>query len=98
MLPAGVILTGGGAKLSGILEAAKSAFRLPVSLGTPIGITSVIDRINDPSMSTAIGLVLWGHHIRGAGTRGGIGHFLSRFGDMNKITSGFKKIFKSLKP
>jgi cell division protein FtsA len=98
MLPAGVILTGGGAKLSGILEAAKSAFRLPVSLGTPIGITSVIDRINDPSMSTAMGLVLWGHHIRGAGTRGGIGHFLSRFGDMNKITSGFKKIFQSLKP
>lgn len=98
MLPAGIILTGGGAKLSGILDAAKAAFRLPVSLGTPIGVTSVIDRVNDPSMSTAMGLVLWGHHIRGSGGRRGIGDLLSRFGDIDKITSGLKKFFKSLKP
>lgn len=98
MLPAGIILTGGGAKLSGILDAAKAAFRLPVSLGTPIGVTSVIDRVNDPSMSTAMGLVLWGQHIRGSGGRGGIGDLFSRFGDMNKITSRFRKIFQSLKP
>ncbi|MBI4435461.1 cell division protein FtsA [Candidatus Uhrbacteria bacterium] len=98
MLPAGVILTGGGAKLSGILDAAKAAFRLPVSLGTPIGITSVIDKIHDPSMSTAMGLVLWGHHIRGTGSRGGIGQLFTRLGDMDKLTSGFKKIFQSLKP
>lgn len=98
MLPAGIILTGGGAKLSGILDAAKAAFRLPVSLGTPIGVTSVIDRVNDPSMSTAMGLVLWGQHIRGSGGRGGIGALFSRFGNMNKITSRFRKIFQSLKP
>jgi len=98
MLPAGIILTGGGAKLSGILDAAKSAFRLPVSLGTPIGVTSVIDRVNDPAMSTAMGLVLWGHHIRGSSGKGGIGNLFTRFGDMDKITSGFKKIFQSLKP
>ncbi|TAL49754.1 cell division protein FtsA [Patescibacteria group bacterium] len=98
MLPAGVVLTGGGAKLSGILDAAKSAFRLPVSLGTPIGVTSVIDRVNDPSMSTAMGLVLWGHHIRGSSGRGGIGQLFSKLGDINKLSSGFKKIFKSLKP
>lgn len=98
MLPAGVILTGGGAKLNGILDAAKNAFRLPVSLGTPIGITSVIDRVNDPGMSTAMGLVLWGNHIRGSSGRRGFGDLFSRFGDMDKITSGFKKIFQSLKP
>lgn len=98
MLPAGVILTGGGAKLSGILDVAKNTLRLPVSLGTPIGITSVIDRINDPSMSTAMGLVLWGRHIRGTGNRGGFGGLLSKIGDINKIGSGLKKLFKSLKP
>src|SRR5690606_24102087 len=38
MLPAGVVLTGGGAKLAGIVDAAKDALRLPVSLGTPIGV------------------------------------------------------------
>ncbi|MBI4256463.1 cell division protein FtsA [Candidatus Uhrbacteria bacterium] len=98
MLPAGIILTGGGAKLSGILDAAKAALRLPVSLGTPIGVTSVIDRMNDPSMSTAIGLVLWGQHIRGSGGRGGMGDLFSHFGDMNKISSRIRKIFQSLKP
>lgn len=98
MLPAGIVLTGGGAKLSGILDSAKSAFRLPISLGTPIGVTSVIDRVSDPSMSTAMGLVLWGQHIRGSGNHGGIGNLFSRLGDMDKITSGLKKIFQSLKP
>ncbi len=98
MLPAGVILTGGGAKLVGILDVAKESLRLPVSLGTPIGVSSVIDRINDPSMSTVMGLVLWGRHIRGAGSHGGFGGLLSKFGDINKIGSGLKKLFKSLKP
>lgn len=98
MLPAGVVLTGGGAKLSGILDAAKASFRLPVSLGTPIGVTSVIDRVNDPGMSTAMGLVLWGQHIRGSGNRGGFGGLFSRLGDIDKISSRFKNFFQSLKP
>ncbi|MBI4437941.1 cell division protein FtsA [Candidatus Uhrbacteria bacterium] len=98
MLPSGVVLTGGGAKLVGMLDAAKASLRLPVSLGTPIGVSSVIDRINDPSMSTAMGLVLWGRHIRGMGGRHGLGGLLSSFGDMEKIGSGLKKLFKALKP
>lgn len=98
MLPAGVILTGGGSKLVGMLEAAKSALRLPVSLGNAIGVTSVIDRTNDPAMTTAIGLVLWGYHIRGTSSGGGIGKLMGNFKNVDKITSGIKNLFKSLKP
>jgi cell division protein FtsA len=98
MLPAGVVLTGGGAKLSGILDTAKSSMRLPVSLGTPIGVTSVIDRSGDPSMSTAIGLMLWGYHIRGSGSSGRISELFGKIGDMNKISGGLKKLFNSIKP
>ena len=98
MLPAGVVLTGSGAKLVGILESAKSTMRLPISLGTPIGVTSVIDRANDPGMSTAIGLVLWGYHIRGAGGGNRIGDLIGKFGDMGKLSGGLKKLFKSIKP
>ncbi|MBT5808100.1 cell division protein FtsA [Candidatus Uhrbacteria bacterium] len=98
MLPAGVVLTGGGSKLAGMLEAAKTTLRLPVSLGTPIGITSVIDRANDPSMSTAIGLVLWGYHIRGSSNGNKFGDLFGKLGDMDKISSGLKKLFKSIKP
>ncbi len=98
MLPAGVVLTGGGAKLSGMLECAKGALRLPVTLGTPIGITSVIDRSGDPGMSTAIGLVQWGYHIRGSDGGKGFGKIFSKLGDMDKVTTGLKKLFRSIKP
>ncbi len=98
MLPAGVVLTGGGAKLAGIQDAAKAALRLPVCLGTGIGVSSVIDRVNDPAMATALGLVLWGRNIRGSGSRGGIGKLFSRLGDVDKLTSGLSKFFRSLKP
>ena len=35
-LPAGAVLTGGGAKLSGLVEAAKKSLRLPASIGSPL--------------------------------------------------------------
>jgi len=99
MLPAGLVLTGSGAKLPGMLDIAKATLRLPVSLGNAIGITSVIDRANDPGLSTAIGLVLWGHHIRGTSGNGNFGKIFKSFGgNMGKVTSGLMKMFKSIKP
>ncbi len=60
LLPAGAILTGGGAKLPGMVEAAKKHLRLPASIGTAHDFVSVIDKANDLSFSTALGLVKWG--------------------------------------
>lgn len=62
LLPGGVIVTGGGAKLPGILEMIKKTLRLPVVLGLPINIMSATDKINDLGFSTAIGLVKWGSY------------------------------------
>jgi cell division protein FtsA len=98
MLPAGVVLTGGCAKLSGILDVAKNALRLPVALGSPIGISSVIERAHDPAMSTAIGLALWGKNIRGSGESGKFGKVFAKFNGVDKLTSGLMKMLKSLKP
>lgn len=98
MLPAGIILTGGGARLTGMLECAKNELALPASIGTPIGVSSVIDRTGDPGMSTAIGLVLWGKNIRGGASSGGIGKMFSKFKGLDGVTSGLKKIFRSIKP
>ena len=98
MLPAGVVLTGGAARLPGTLETAKAFLRLPASIGTPIGVSSVIDRTHDPAMSTAIGLVLWGKNIRGSGARGGIGGLIGKFRGIEKVTDGLKKMFQSLRP
>lgn len=59
-LPAGVVLTGGGAKLSGIVDVAKRRLRLPAMLGYPIEVASPLERVNDLSFTTALGLVRWG--------------------------------------
>ena len=59
-LPAGVVITGGGSRLPGIVEFAKKELRLPASLGRPQNITTVIDKLDDPTYATAVGLLLWG--------------------------------------
>ena len=59
MLPAGVVFTGGGAKINGLVDLAKRKLRLPASVGMPIEVTGITDRVNDVSFSTAIGLVQW---------------------------------------
>lgn len=68
LLPGGVILSGGGAKLSKIKELAKQQLKLPCSIGSPKGIAGIED---DPSLATIVGLVLGGIDIDG-GDKGGI--------------------------
>lgn len=61
MLPAGVVLTGGGAKLEGLVEYAKEYLKLPAQMGSPLlEISGLIDKLDDPSYSTCIGLMIWG--------------------------------------
>ena len=59
-LPSGVVLTGGGAKLNGIVNVVKKVCKLPAELGKVENINSVIDKIDDPAFSTVIGLILIG--------------------------------------
>ena len=92
-LPAGVVLSGGGAKLEGIVELAKREFRLPVTIGYPQEIVTPIDKINDPSFATAVGLVLWGSEVSQKEEK-----FLSRFINIEGISRKIKKWFKSLVP
>jgi cell division protein FtsA len=58
MLPAGVVLTGGGAKLDGIEEFAKQALQLPVIIGKPEGLSGIVDKIHDPAFAAPVGLML----------------------------------------
>ncbi|MDO8626076.1 MAG: cell division protein FtsA [Candidatus Magasanikbacteria bacterium] len=72
LLPAGVVLTGGGAKLPGLVAAVKTNLRLPAILGYPIHTTGVADKVNDLSYATAVGLVEWGGAMINSGiARGG---------------------------
>lgn len=61
MLPAGVVLTGGGAKLEGIAEMVKDILRLPTQIGKPIiPLIGVVDNLNNPVYATSAGLMVWG--------------------------------------
>ena len=65
-LPAGAVLTGGGAEMSGIAELAKQELKLPIQIGMPdFSEMEFIDsefrnELEDPKFSLAVGLLLWG--------------------------------------
>jgi len=59
-LPAGAVVTGGGAHTFGVVGVAKNILRMPVRLGVPSGVTGLIDEISGPAFSGTIGSVLYG--------------------------------------
>lgn len=60
LLPGGITLIGGGAKLPGFVELVKNELKLPVRLDTPKELDGIVNRIDDSSFVTAVGLALWG--------------------------------------
>ena len=60
MLPAGLILTGGGAQMAGVAELGRDVLQIPVRVAGPIGVIGLTDTITTPAFSTAIGLLRWG--------------------------------------
>lgn len=60
LLPAGIVLSGGGVNLPGIVALAKEKLRLPVRIAKSIHFEGISEIVDDPSFSTAMGLVLWG--------------------------------------
>jgi cell division protein FtsA len=59
LLPAGAVITGGGAKLPQIQELAKNVLGLPAQIGFPVNLGGIMNKVDDPSFSTAIGLIIW---------------------------------------
>ena len=59
LLPGGIILTGGTAKLPGIVDLAKGILGLPAQTGFPIPLGGLVDKVDDPSFATGVGLILW---------------------------------------
>jgi len=96
MLPAGVFLIGGGAKLSRLVEVARDKLRLPACLGANKNISLSIDKVNDPSFLTALGLVVWGSEL--AGQKKGAKISWPGGEAVNKTVSKIKKWFSSLIP
>lgn len=97
LLPAGVVFTGAGAKLAGLVDAAKRNLRLPATIGYPSGLMSATDKINDSGFSTAIGLVKWGGDMLGYDKRLGSGWWNSLKNSF-KLKHKLQKTISSLIP
>lgn len=95
LLPAGVSLIGGGAKLPGFLEYAKSELRLPVRLAGPKDLDGIVNRVDDPTFATAVGLALWGieREVKSGGQGGGLVSLGS-----NQAVKNIKRWFKNFIP
>jgi cell division protein FtsA len=59
LIPAGLVITGGGANLPGIAELGQKVSRMPVRVGRPVMLDGVSDSLDDPAYATAVGLMLW---------------------------------------
>jgi cell division protein FtsA len=57
LLPGGVVLTGGGAKMPGIAELAKHVLGLPVTIGKPSNLSGLVDKVTDPAFAAPVGLM-----------------------------------------
>jgi hypothetical protein len=71
---------------------------LPCTVGTPVGITSVLDEVRDPAFATAIGLAAWGYGIRQiSGGKFSFGKMIP-LKSMDKVADQLRKWMKSLIP
>ena len=59
-LPAGVVLTGGGAQLARLDELMRDMLGLPVRIGLPVDLAGLTDTLESPSFATCVGLLRWG--------------------------------------
>lgn len=62
-LNAGIVLTGGGARLEGIAELAQDVFGMGVRIGVPGDkLDGLVEQVANPSHATVAGLALYGAH------------------------------------
>jgi cell division protein FtsA len=60
MVAAGMVITGGSAKMEGLVELAEEILHMPVRLGSPQSVTGLGDVVRNPIYATGVGLLLFG--------------------------------------
>jgi cell division protein FtsA len=88
LIPAGLVITGGGANLPGIAELGENVTRMPVRLGKPISLPGVSDALDNPAYATGVGLLLWKLKNQGATTPA------AKDGTVRRLLTRMFKIFR----
>ncbi len=60
-LGAGIVMTGGSARLEGIVALAEEVFQLPVKCGVPRRVSGLVDIVRNPAYATVVGLLEYGY-------------------------------------
>jgi cell division protein FtsA len=60
LIPAGLVVTGGGSKMEGVIDLAEKIFQAPIRQGIPQHIQGLSDIVNNPAYATAAGLLMYG--------------------------------------
>ncbi len=92
--PAGIVFTGGGALTVGIRESARRTLAMPVRIGMPTDVKGIIDEVQHPAFSTAVGLIRYG--IGNAPAKSSSRRF-SMPGGGNGVSKVVKKIINLIK-
>jgi cell division protein FtsA len=61
---AGLVLSGGGSRLPGLMDIAESVLRKPVRLSWPVPLAKMPTELAEPEYATALGMVYYGHRAR----------------------------------
>ncbi|MEJ2386118.1 MAG: cell division protein FtsA [Chromatiaceae bacterium] len=64
LVAGGVVLTGGSAKMEGLIDLAEEVFHMPVRLGVPQYVAGMEEVVRDPIYSTGVGLLMYAHQHR----------------------------------
>ncbi len=89
-IAAGIVLTGGTAKMEGAVEFAEELFQMPVRVGQPLGVKGLAEYVEDATFATTVGLLHYGKE-----SLQGKGSVKSKSGDglWERIQSWFKGEF-----
>lgn len=63
-LHAGIVITGGSAKIEGMKTFTERFFQSAARVGLPVGVVGLRDKLQDPSYSVAVGLLKLAYHRR----------------------------------
>ncbi len=85
LIAAGIVLTGGSAKMEGAIELAEEVFNMPVRIGTPQHVEGLSDVVRNPIHATGVGLLLYGRQA------------MREKAEQSAVKSGFTGVLKRMK-
>lgn len=99
LIPAGIVITGGGAQTTKIAEIAKRELNLSARIGKPIELQGLTSDITKPEFAASIGLLHMGKKEQGAGTASkfDFGSVFKLF-SLGSLPKKIGNLFKSLMP